>query len=251
MYNPVGGSDFEFIELQNVGSTPLDLTDVRFDDGIEFAFADSGITTLEAGEFVVLVEDLDEFSRRYDTAGLLLAQYGGRLDNNGERVELIYGGNLPILDFVYLDTWYPESDGGGFSLRVIDPLAAPESWNTVDLWQGSSVFGGTPGEPDFDGVTGGLQLPGDSNQDSRIDIGDAVALLLLLFRAESISPPCDAATVADGGNVALLDYNDDAGVDSSDVVYLLHFLFAGGPEHILGTRCTRLEDCPSVTCLRS
>ena len=43
MYQPDapsgGSSDYEFIELQNIGSTTLDLSGVRFTNGLEYDFA--------------------------------------------------------------------------------------------------------------------------------------------------------------------------------------------------------------------
>jgi len=55
---------------------------------------------------------------------------------------------------------------------------------------------------------------GDANQDSRVDIADAVYLLDYLFKGGE-KPAClDAA-----------DSNDDGGIDLSDPVYLLAYLF--------------------------
>ena len=41
--------EFEFIELMNVGSTAIDLTGVRFVEGVEFDFAGSAVTQLAPG----------------------------------------------------------------------------------------------------------------------------------------------------------------------------------------------------------
>jgi hypothetical protein len=68
-------------------------------------------------------------------------------------------------------------------------------------------------------------------------------MLLSLFRATGRALPCDGATIADGGNVTLLDYNADATVDTSDVIYLLTYLYRGGATHALGESCLRIEGC--------
>ena len=46
MYNPpklgiVDGDELEFLELKNTGAAPLELTGVRFTDGIHFAYRNS------------------------------------------------------------------------------------------------------------------------------------------------------------------------------------------------------------------
>src|SRR5204862_1942719 len=38
MYNAVSGSDFDYVELRNVGATPLALGGMRFVEGIDFTF---------------------------------------------------------------------------------------------------------------------------------------------------------------------------------------------------------------------
>jgi hypothetical protein len=58
----------------------------------------------------------------------------------------------------------------------------------------------------------------DANQDGEVNIADAVAAFNKLFRASPLLP-CRAA----------LDTNDDEHVDLSDVIYLLIFLYQGGP----------------------
>jgi len=37
-YNPVGGSDYEFVELVNLGPTPFDLSGARFTNGVVYPF---------------------------------------------------------------------------------------------------------------------------------------------------------------------------------------------------------------------
>ena len=56
MYKPLGGSDFEYIELKNIHR--LDLTKVRFTNGIEHTFQPK---TLRAGATLVLANDSTAF----------------------------------------------------------------------------------------------------------------------------------------------------------------------------------------------
>jgi hypothetical protein len=92
---------------------------------------------------------------------------------------------------------------------------------------------------------GGLQRPGDCNQDGGLDISDAVCLLGHLFLGSPAKLPCAGGTASDPGNRALLDSNGDGGVDLSDAVYDLTFLFSGGPPPRLGAECTRIVGCAS------
>ena len=92
MHTPPLGSTYiseelEFVELKNLSPIiTLDLTDVRFTDGIAFDFSDSAVTSLLPGEHVLVVKNLEAFASRYDTTGLLIAgEYDGRLRTKGER----------------------------------------------------------------------------------------------------------------------------------------------------------------------
>ena len=95
---------------------------------------------------------------------------------------------------------------------------------------------------------GGLQKPGDANQDGKLDLSDAIALLNHLFLGTFPVLPCGDGTVSDPANKALLDGNGDGTVDLSDAVYGLNFLFLGGPPPVACADetcpCVRIEGCP-------
>jgi hypothetical protein len=86
---------------------------------------------------------------------------------------------------------------------------------------------------------GGLQRPGDMNQDGANDQTDQLSLLENLFLGEGAQP---CSTVA--ANTALLDANGDNQIDQSDAVYNLITIFLGGAPHVLGTDCLAIVDCP-------
>jgi len=242
MYHPANGADYEFIELQNTGAEVLDLTHISFTSGIEFHFASSDVTELGPGEYVVLVENEAVFRSFYDAADIKIAgEYSGRLANEGERLTLTYGGNVTILDFTFLDTWHPLTDGGGYSMVIVDPLGPPEAWGEQTGWRRSNEIGGSPGKSD--GVGPPLQLPGDGNQDGQLDISDGIFLLILLFSGD-VSLPCEGETVLQGGNLTLFDLNDDTEVNVTDVIHILQYLFLDGSPPALGTECLAIEGCP-------
>ena len=246
MFNPLGGSDFEFIEMRNVGTTPLDLTYVSFTDGVEFSFAEGAVTTLDPGEFVVVVRNLTAFQVRYDVTDLNIAgEYRGRFANDGEIVSLSLANGRTITSFSYLDSWYPATDGAGSSLQLLDEESPPENLSTEEAWFASPLLFGTPGLP-FDGEppSGGFRLPGDGNGDERLDISDAFWLLRALFPGPNPPAlPCSGASVQDGGNRDLMDVNGNDDVDITDVLHILNFLFQLGPAPAGGTTCVRIDGC--------
>ena len=137
--------DFEFIELRNVGTTEtIDLTGVRFVDGIAFDFAtDGNLTLLAPGEAVLIVRNRPAFELRYGFRANIAGEYDGGLTNGGERVELIDGTNAVIHAFAYDDRngWPRAADGGGPSLEVID---VDGDYTDPTNWRASAAPGGTP-----------------------------------------------------------------------------------------------------------
>ena len=145
----LNNDDFEFVELQNIGGTPINLTGSRFvelPEGIQFDFTGSGLIELSPGEFVVLVRSSDAFEFRYGASHNVAGQYFGGLSNGGERIILkdLLGGL--ILDFAYGDSkaagWPDRADGNGSSLEVIDRSG---DYNDPANWRSSSEYLGTPG----------------------------------------------------------------------------------------------------------
>jgi len=251
MYHPldeetVDGDAFEFIELKNTGGEILDLSGVAFTEGIRFAFPEGSV--LGPGGFLLLVADYAAFQSRYPGVEAVFGVYDGKLSNSGERIVLADANGDALFDFTYGDAppWPAAADGGGASLVPVDP-ASPGDLNSPSYWCASAWLGGSPGEDDPGGLTeGGWQVPGDINQDGRLDISDAVSTLRALFGGAPARLPCQGAGPGDGGNRLLLDLNADARVDIADVIHLLGYLFAKGPSPALGVRCTRIAGCPSA-----
>jgi hypothetical protein len=92
MYNPptengLDGDDFEFVELKNVSSERLDLSNVHFTEGINFTFAVG--TEIEPGGFVVLISNPSAFLTKYPTVRVA-GTYLGHLSNGGEKITLVH-----------------------------------------------------------------------------------------------------------------------------------------------------------------
>jgi hypothetical protein len=146
MYNPARHSsntytneDYEFIELRNAGTTAVDLAGFAFTSGIDFRFT-SG--SLAPGEHIVVVKNRAVFESRYGVNARIAGEYSGSLDNGGERIALAGPMLEPVVDLTYNNTWYPITDGPGFSLvpqegRVFEPDRPDWSWRSSSRWHGS------------------------------------------------------------------------------------------------------------------
>jgi len=143
MYYAAEGSNLDYIELQNVGGAALDLTGVRFTNGVDFVFPHM---SLAPGQFVVVAANGGAFRSKYGSTVTVAGQYSGKLSNTGEEVVL----SLPlpleaaILRFTYEDTWYPTVNGGGDCLVINDPLALPATWNESQSWHAAAPSPGRP-----------------------------------------------------------------------------------------------------------
>ena len=91
MYHPVAGTndanDLEFIELKNTSATEIDLSGIRFTNGIAYAFPLG--KKLGAGKFVVLAASPDVFAIRYPGVQID-GVYTNKLDDAGERIDLVH-----------------------------------------------------------------------------------------------------------------------------------------------------------------
>lgn len=150
MYNPLStnGDVYEFIELKNVGGSPLDLGGLVFDEA-RYAFPTG--TTLAAGAFFVLVRDAVAFTQRYP-AVTFHGEYQSvsGLSDNGERLWIEDANGIRILDFTFEDgngepQWYPTTDGQGYSLV---PTATNGNFSSPLSWRASANLYGSPGADD-------------------------------------------------------------------------------------------------------
>ncbi|MBN2001537.1 CotH kinase family protein [candidate division KSB1 bacterium] len=135
--------DFEFIELKNIGSSLLDLSDVYFDRGIQFQFPPAA--QLQPGHYLVLASNDSSFYKRYGF--FPSGEYSGQLDNGGETLQLVSASHIPIITLTYGDDypWPRSADGSGFSLNI---LPDRYDFNDPKNWAASGKIHGTPGSDD-------------------------------------------------------------------------------------------------------
>lgn len=173
MYHPEPDGLAEFIELVNTSSSmTLDLTGVRFTEGVEFDFTGSAVTTLAPGARVLVVRNAASFAGVHG-GGLPVAgsfANASSLGNSSDKLKLEDSDNNTILEFTYLDSVpWPETPDTGYSLVLIDPAASPDP-SLGSNWRASTAFGGTPG------VADGRPLPanplGDDDNNGIADLLD-------------------------------------------------------------------------------
>jgi hypothetical protein len=152
MYNPAPPagssylpSDFEYVELTNTGTQSMNLAGSRFTNGIDFTF---GNYTLAAGARVLVVKNQAAFESRYGTGKPIAGTFTGSLSDGGERVRLLGKFGEVVHDFSYDDDWYPQTDGQGWSLTIVDANGPLTAWGTKAGWRASEPVNGTPGTTD-------------------------------------------------------------------------------------------------------
>ena len=205
--------DFEFIELTNISDQPLDLAGTQFvqiqdgqdTEGVEFSFSDGRISQLAPGECVLIVEDTAAFALRYGNQIPIAGQWVGGLSNRRETLTLISGA-ATVQQFAYQDNWYPETDGAGSSLVIVNPEADLPAWNQQEGWSLSGIHGGSPGRK-----TG---RPGDVNGDGIFNSEDLVAVQQVGEFEDNIE---NNSTFAEG------DWDGDGDFTTADLVFAFTF----------------------------
>jgi len=144
MYNPPGGANYEFLEIENIGAVPLDISGFSF-QGISFIFP-SG-TLIQPGAVMVLANNgsPSAWAARYPGV-VVFGYYGGNLSNGGERIALLdQNGNIVIaVNYQNSGGWPTAADGGGYSLEIINPNGDPDD---PANWRASLALNGSPGIP--------------------------------------------------------------------------------------------------------
>jgi len=199
-------SDFEWIELQNVGAEAIEMTGVRFTKGVDFDFPDG--YEIPSGGYAIIARDAAAFAFRYGAAIPIAGEYGpDSLSNGGENVKLSFGAGTGIIEFTYddEDPWPTAADGDGFSLVLIDPASLPDHAVAIN-WRASATRGGTPGSEETGGFTGDPDADDDGDRFNR--------LLEYAFGTDDSdpgnTPEVTFATAGDGTLTLTLQRNLDA-----------------------------------------
>ncbi len=139
-----GVASGDWIELYNYGSDPVDISGWKIKDNKDvrdFTFA--GSTVLDAGGFIVICRNKANFKAVYPEVKNLVGEFKfGFGSEDAVRLFRTDGGLADIVEYTSLPPWYPEANGTGPSLELINPKsdnALPDNWNVnIDIT-------GTPG----------------------------------------------------------------------------------------------------------
>ena len=144
-------SDFEFLEIYNLSENTLNLSGLRFDDGIRYTFADG--TTLAPQIRMLLVANRAAFDLRYGANHPIIGEYTGKLNNGGEKLRLLVPSDVAVHEFEF-----PRSLVPGRSVVLINPQPDTD-YSQQGIWGTGTESGGTPGQIDqssSDGDSDGL-----------------------------------------------------------------------------------------------
>jgi hypothetical protein len=115
-----------------------------------------------------------------------------------------------------------------------------------------ALDGDTSDCPDGPSLGGSVRAGDITGEGNLPDLTDAIAYLELAFLGVTAGGltelPCGDGGFEHPANVAAFNVNLDTVVDFSDSIYLLGWLFIGGPPPVQGLECLSIPGCLS-TCV--
>lgn len=131
----ISGKNFEFIEIKNCGSSPINLIDVAFAKGITLVIDTQLI--IQPDQFVVFADDRDWFN--YQNGFFPDGEYIGKLENSGENIWLVDPETAIIDSLRYndKDPWPATADKGYFSMALKEcstDNAIPTNWSIQSVF---------------------------------------------------------------------------------------------------------------------
>ncbi len=162
LYKPLGGGTREFVEVMNIAASQIELSGVRFTDGINFTFPEGFI--LGPGERTLVVDNRAAFESAFGSGLPIAGEFTGDLANGGEAIELTAADGSLIRAFRYDDEfpWPVSPDTGGFSLTLIAPESNPDHADPAN-WRASLAPGGSPATTDATTFSGDPTADGDAD----------------------------------------------------------------------------------------
>lgn len=143
----VTSEDFEFIELLNTGTIPVNLNNAQITEGIALTFPDGLI--LYQDQRLLVVKNPAAFAIRYPGLSTpIVGPYAGQLNNDGDTIRVIDGLGENVVVFTYNDSWYPSTDGNGKTITIADSETPYDAFNDPGSWAASLSAGGSPGQDD-------------------------------------------------------------------------------------------------------
>jgi hypothetical protein len=168
--------DFEYVELMNIGPSPVDVGGVSFALGITCTFPMG--TVLPVGGRILVVKNLAGFGFRYAAKmpGPIAGGFTGSLANEGEILTLLnaMGGIIKSFSYDNNSPWPTSAYDVGHSLVLINPLANPDH-GEAENWRSSVQAHGCPGASD------GSPFAGDPLSGTDVDMDGTPASLEYVY----------------------------------------------------------------------
>jgi hypothetical protein len=145
-YNPPGAIEtMEYVEITNVSSNTLDMSNISFTLGITYTIP--GGTLLGSGSKLVIAKDLTAYATTFGSGSNVVGPFLGQLDNAGEVIEMRQADGSLLLSFAYDDAipWPTIADGYGHSLELVSPFSLPNLSDPLSWRASAANNGGTPG----------------------------------------------------------------------------------------------------------
>ena len=202
-------NDFEYLEFINRSDiAAIDLQGRKISGGLEYTFP---AITLAPGERIVVARNEKAFRFRYGQSVRLAREYGApdggnKLDNAGETLVLRDPRGNIIQSVIFDDGWYPQTDGAGYSLQIVD-VRSPDLqlWSQAAGWQPSDAVHGTPGQA--------ARRIGDVDRDGQFTSAD----LVVVFQAGEYEDDVPGNSTWEEGDWNS-DFDFDFDFDSADFV---------------------------------
>lgn len=158
--NGWSASDFEFVEVRNIGAATVGLAGTKFTAGVPFDFSGGNLASLAPGAYAVVVHNRTAFTNRYALlpgiriAGEFQSAFElsvPNLGNDGEHIRLEGPQGETLAAFTYGDGygWPPAADGAGHALVPL--IEEDQTDGTLDHgwnWRASTYRDGSPGAAD-------------------------------------------------------------------------------------------------------
>ena len=136
------GSDadpWEYIELFNAGSGPVDLSGWQLADAVSFTIPDG--TVIGSGEYLLISQHPGELQGRYGVSSL--GPFDGRLSNDGETIELRDNAGViqDEVDYQLGFPWPTIGDIPGRSIQLMSPALANDlggNWRSAGVTPGAA-----------------------------------------------------------------------------------------------------------------
>ena len=171
-------SDFEWIELKNISTLPVNTLGISMLKDLPAAAVTLPAFTLSPNARVVIAKNAAAFELRYGSAAAarVVATWPGHpsLENAGERIILLdrAGSNLANFKYEEAGEWPTRADGAGSSIEYIGASASQTDYENPLSWKSSIAVHGLPG-------LGEIQRTGIVVNEilaSRTDVPDSVEL---------------------------------------------------------------------------